>query len=283
MGLTSTVTAFFDPYSALDLVIMGLATLVFVLFVGRLIGQPHEEQYRAKHQTKHNQMERKRSMSTGDASLADQTQLRYFTKSELNEFNGTMDSEIYIALKGKVYDVSEKRDFYGPNGGYHLFAGKDATRALAKMSFEDADLENDRYDDLSFMEIETLNDWIAKFEVFNAYPIRGRVVAQDLEFHPSSDDLAKFNGVSNLAIYVVVKDIVYDVTLKGADMYGPKGSYAQFAGRDITTALATMSLDMKMIEEPIPLCDLTPTQAKTLEEWVVKFDNKYPRVGKVVR
>ena len=45
-------------------------------------------------------------------------------------------------------------------GGYHLFAGKDATIALAKMSFEPENLVLDDYDHLSFMESETMNDWM---------------------------------------------------------------------------------------------------------------------------
>lgn len=52
--------------------------------------------------------------------------------------------------------------FYGPGGPYALFAGKDASRALAKMSFEDKDLNGD-LTGLGVFELEALQDWEYKF------------------------------------------------------------------------------------------------------------------------
>lgn len=52
--------------------------------------------------------------------------------------------------------------FYGPGGPYALFAGKDASRALAKMSFEDKDLTGD-VSGLGPFELEALQDWEYKF------------------------------------------------------------------------------------------------------------------------
>jgi membrane-associated progesterone receptor component len=54
------------------------------------------------------------------------------------------------------------RAFYGPGGPYALFAGKDASRALAKMSFEEKDLTGDT-EGLSAYEAEALTDWEYKF------------------------------------------------------------------------------------------------------------------------
>jgi len=52
--------------------------------------------------------------------------------------------------------------FYGPGGPYALFAGKDASRALAKMSFDEKDLTGD-ISGLGPFELDALQDWEYKF------------------------------------------------------------------------------------------------------------------------
>ena len=52
---------------------------------------------------------------------------------ELKEYDGSDPSKpIYLAIRGRVYDVTVGKDFYEPGGPYHLFAGKDCSRALAR-------------------------------------------------------------------------------------------------------------------------------------------------------
>lgn len=49
----------------------------------------------------------------------------------LKEFDGSDNSKpIYIALNGKVYDVSEGRKFYETGGTYHYLAGRDSSKEL---------------------------------------------------------------------------------------------------------------------------------------------------------
>jgi predicted heme/steroid binding protein len=53
-----------------------------------------------------------------------------FTPEELSQYDGTDPSKpIYIALKGRVYDVSAGPGYYGKEGSYSYFSGKDASRA----------------------------------------------------------------------------------------------------------------------------------------------------------
>uniref|UniRef100_A0A2P2JSJ8 Cytochrome b5 domain-containing family protein n=1 Tax=Rhizophora mucronata TaxID=61149 RepID=A0A2P2JSJ8_RHIMU len=95
--------------------------------------------------------------------LPPQVQLGEITEEELKQYDGSDPKKpLLMAIKGQIYDVSQSRMFYGPGGPYALFTGKDASRALAKMSFEDKDLNGD-ISGLGAFELEALQDWEYKF------------------------------------------------------------------------------------------------------------------------
>lgn len=53
-----------------------------------------------------------------------------FTREELAEFNGGDGRPLYLAIRKRVYDVTEGPSFYGVGRTYHKFVGRDATRAF---------------------------------------------------------------------------------------------------------------------------------------------------------
>ncbi|KAA3455842.1 membrane steroid-binding protein 2-like [Gossypium australe] len=90
-------------------------------------------------------------------------QLGEISEEELKQYDGSDPKKpLLMAIKGQIYDVSQSRMFYGPGGPYALFAGKDASRALAKMSFEEQDLTGD-ISGLGPFELDALQDWEYKF------------------------------------------------------------------------------------------------------------------------
>ncbi|XP_010472503.1 PREDICTED: probable steroid-binding protein 3 [Camelina sativa] len=98
-----------------------------------------------------------------------------FTAEQLSRYNGTNESSpIYVAIKGRVFDVTTGKSFYGPGGDYAIFAGKDASRALGKMSKKEEDV-SPSLEGLTEKEMNTLNDWETKFVA--KYPVVGRVVS----------------------------------------------------------------------------------------------------------
>jgi len=106
-----------------------------------------------------------------------------FTPLTLKPYNGLERPEVYLAVRGKVFDVSPGRNFYGPGGPYENFAGRDASRGLAHGSFDEdmltKDLEGplDTLQDLDAEQVESLNGWEERFD--EKYLVVGRLVSVD--------------------------------------------------------------------------------------------------------
>ena len=56
----------------------------------------------------------RRSGPIASQSLPSPASFRIFTPSDLLDFNGTNGKGIYIAVRGRVFDVSTSKNFYGP-------------------------------------------------------------------------------------------------------------------------------------------------------------------------
>lgn len=76
-----------------------------------------------------------------------------------------------------MFDVTSGKSFYGPGGMYGNFAGRDASRGLAKSSFDVEMIKTDGIDDLADLneeELGTLKEWVEFFE--NKYVVVGELV-----------------------------------------------------------------------------------------------------------
>jgi membrane-associated progesterone receptor component len=227
---------------------------------------------------------------------------RNFTTKQLSYFDGTKDPKtdedkpVYLSVNGIVFDVSDGRNFYGPDGPYENFAGHECGIALAKMSFDKAHLDDlAGCKDLNFGEKTELEGWIEKFTYYRNYPVKGRLVPDDkLEalkdrFLPA-EELAKYagdaeeipEGYATVPIYLGAGDKVYDVSFGGVEFYGPGCGYNRFAGRNASRALAKMSFAPEDLENT-SVSDLEEKQKKVLADWVKTFEERkgYPVVGKL--
>jgi len=80
-------------------------------------------------------------------------------KGELNDNLGEINRQSVVSVKGIVFDVS-KKDCYREGGNYHIFAGKDASIALAKMKFDKEFLDDSiPISDLNEAEMGILDHW----------------------------------------------------------------------------------------------------------------------------
>jgi predicted heme/steroid binding protein len=111
-----------------------------------------------------------------------------FTQEQLKAYDGTDSGKpVYVAIKGTyhsplpplspfaprlvlrhlrmymydtgtVFDVTRKRETYGPGGSYAILAGKDGSRALGLSSLKPEDAVPD-WSTLEEKDRKTLNDW----------------------------------------------------------------------------------------------------------------------------
>jgi membrane-associated progesterone receptor component len=88
---------------------------------------------------------------------------------------------VYLAVRGRIFDVTSGRNFYGPGGPYQNFAGRDASRGLACGSFDEEMLTKDLQGPLDTLEglgpdeMEALKGWEERFA--EKYLVVGKLVA----------------------------------------------------------------------------------------------------------
>mmetsp|Transcript_15442 Transcript_15442/g.42464 ORF Transcript_15442/g.42464 Transcript_15442/m.42464 type:complete len:277 (-) Transcript_15442:36-866(-) len=94
-----------------------------------------------------------------------------WTEAELANYDGSdPDGPILIGVDGFVYNVWKGRNFYSPGCEYHIFAGRDATRLLAKGFLEEESPE-EAARQLSLADQASLQSW--KFVFQSKYAVVG--------------------------------------------------------------------------------------------------------------
>mmetsp|Transcript_7728 Transcript_7728/g.14385 ORF Transcript_7728/g.14385 Transcript_7728/m.14385 type:complete len:191 (-) Transcript_7728:317-889(-) len=91
----------------------------------------------------------------------------------LREYDGKKGKPIFLAARDIIFDVTTNPESYGPDSGYSILAGRDASRGLGKMSLEEEDNEIRHIKDFTRYETETLDQWIQMFLV--KYEIVGKL------------------------------------------------------------------------------------------------------------
>ena len=114
------------------------------------------------------------------ARLAHIEPKKTWKEEELYPYDGSHDDmkgPILLAVKGDVFNVYKGRSFYGPQGEYHIMAGRDATRFLAKNSLVEEHDENDKFISLNIAEKANLEAWY--WTLKNKYECVGKLEGYD--------------------------------------------------------------------------------------------------------
>jgi len=102
------------------------------------------------------------------------------TLQQLAEMDGrTEDTPIYVALAGRIYDVSSKRESYGPGKNYACFVGRDSSLHYAT-GCTDFDCPGD-VNNLNEDEQRALNKWLEFYHNHDKYKYVGRLIPDPVE------------------------------------------------------------------------------------------------------
>uniref|UniRef100_A0A1A9ZQ67 Cytochrome b5 heme-binding domain-containing protein n=1 Tax=Glossina pallidipes TaxID=7398 RepID=A0A1A9ZQ67_GLOPL len=118
----------------------------------------------------------KKDTANGNLSAGNYNDL-LFSKEQLNEFNGVDGQPIYLALLGRVYDVTRDEKHYGSGWSYHFFAGRDASVAFVTADFKNyIEEEADNVLALKSPAILSLINWERFFK--SKYIYKGKVIGR---------------------------------------------------------------------------------------------------------
>jgi len=98
------------------------------------------------------------------------------THEELAQMDGLTDpnAPLWLAVRGRVYDVSKGTSFYAPGKNYHAFVGKDATRAFCTGCLEPACLISSTLG-LSDAQVKEADRWAEYYEHHDKYTFVGKL------------------------------------------------------------------------------------------------------------
>lgn len=103
-----------------------------------------------------------------------------FYLEELSQYDGSnSEGRLLMGVLGRVFDVTDSKDFYGPGGPYSVFSGRDASRGLATFSVEKSQFK-DTYDDLNDLtssQLSSVKEWEQQF--LEKYPVVGKLLKPD--------------------------------------------------------------------------------------------------------
>ncbi|KAI9105963.1 cytochrome b5-like heme/steroid binding domain-containing protein [Phlyctochytrium arcticum] len=102
------------------------------------------------------------------------------TPEELAQFDGSDPTKpIYLAISGIIYDVSAGPQFYGKDGSYNHFSGRDASRSYIT-GCQDDHLTHDLRG-LSEAQIKSLEVWEQFYQTSNKYFKVGEVIHKPID------------------------------------------------------------------------------------------------------
>ena len=94
----------------------------------------------------------------------EEVEIKDFTLDELHTFDGVTNPKVYVSVLGSVFDVTGS-GFYGPGETYSLYAGHDASFALATNDVTATNLDKLDLSELKANELDHLQSMVEHFRM----------------------------------------------------------------------------------------------------------------------
>ncbi|CAF0750553.1 unnamed protein product [Didymodactylos carnosus] len=100
---------------------------------------------------------------------------RLFQLEELKQYQGPASVELYLAILGHVFNVSRAPKFYGADGSYRLFVGRDASRSFNTGDMSEQGLSDD-LTGLNDEDISSVYEWLQFY--YKDYSFIGKLIGR---------------------------------------------------------------------------------------------------------
>lgn len=169
------------------------------------------------------------------------------TLKQISKYNGLNNSRILVSVCGRIFDLTQSREFYGHGGPYNCFVGGDASFMLGAMSLTKEDKNKTDFEQDGDHQI-TLSDWISRYRA--KYPIVGRLIGFETLCPESwreagGDEIASnptkqitLDELSKSENWVSVAGKVFDVRSAQIVYESIYGDFPDAIGNDISYAIA---------------------------------------------
>ncbi|XP_072375617.1 uncharacterized protein [Diabrotica undecimpunctata] len=197
--------------------------------------------------------------------MVEMVETKYYSIDEIAKHDGSEESRIWIIIKKNVYDVTDYIEEH-PGGADVIkeCAGKDATR-----EFENIGHSLDAKNRLKKLKVGEVNEEGGKNTTSNnkeknQLGKNATEVSSDIKYY-TLEEISKYDGKQDPRTWIIIKDMVYDVTDYLDDHPGGGELITEWAGKDGTKDFDDFghSSDAKKELKKLKIGEVVADQRKT--------------------
>uniref|UniRef100_A0A6P7FDA7 Cytochrome b5 n=1 Tax=Diabrotica virgifera virgifera TaxID=50390 RepID=A0A6P7FDA7_DIAVI len=204
--------------------------------------------------------------------MVEMVETKYYSIDEIAKHDGSDGNRIWIIIKKNVYDVTEYiTEHPGGTDVIKEWAGKDATK-----EFNNIGHSSDAKNKLKTLKVGEVNEEEGKSasnnnKENNQLGTNAAEGSSDIKYY-TLEEISKYDGKQDPRTWIIIKDMVYDVTDYLDDHPGGGDLITEWAGKDGTKDFDDFghSSDAKKELKTLKIGEVVADQRKTKPKKVTK-------------